>query len=90
MTNMLDIKTAHVYHRKSSKRRAHDAMDGHIIPNSHMIDDGEGTYKALVVGYQLTRKIYLSLETKGLADNKNPMELVNTIYRYFRKFIAHH
>lgn len=46
-------------------RRVLDAMDGHIIPNSHMIDDGEGTYQALVVGKRLIREVQLSLETIG-------------------------
>lgn len=75
---------------KPSKRRILDAMDGHIIPNSRMIDDGEGTHQALVARYKLTREIHLSLETKGLADNKNPMEPINTLHRYFKRFIAHH
>ncbi len=34
-------------------------MDGHIIPYSHMIDDGEGTYQALVVGNRLIREAQL-------------------------------
>ena len=63
------------------KSRTFVVMEWHIIPNFRMIDDGEGTHQVLVARYQLAREIHLPLETKELADNKNPMETIIGISR---------
>ena len=55
-----------------------------------MIDDAEKAHQVLVDTYDLNRQSFPSYKTKGLKDKNNPLNAINTLHKFFKKFIAHH
>ena len=74
---------------KPSRKRMRKLIP-HIKPGSHMIDDGEKSHVVLVEELSLTREIHKTAETKGLSDKENPMDLINTVHRFFKRFMKTH
>lgn len=74
---------------KPSRKRM-KKLEPHIKPGSHMIDDGEKSHAVLVEELNLTREIHKTAETKGLSDKENPMGLINTVHRFFKRFMKSH
>ena len=77
------------YGKPSSKRLA-KAMSPHIKPSSTIVDDKEKAHRALAESLGLTRESYSSAELKGMDDEHNPMNEINTVHRLFKKFMSHH
>lgn len=65
-------------------------MEGRIKPCSNMIDDAEKAHQILVDTYNLNRRSFPSYKTKGLKDKNNPLNTINTLHKFFKKFIVHH
>lgn len=74
---------------KPSRKRMRKLVP-HIKPGSHMIDDGEKSHIVLVEELNLTREVHKTAETKGLSDKENPMGLINTVHRFFKRFMKSH
>lgn len=53
-----------------------------------MIDDDEVAHSLLTSRFDLIRETHLTKETKGIADDKNPMEPINEVNRYLAGFIG--
>lgn len=65
-------------------------MKGHIKPGALIIDDGEKSHCALCSELGLERKSYRSSMTKGLPDDRNPLDKVNEFHRFFNRFMISH
>lgn len=75
---------------KPSLKSTWASYGSHIQPGSHLIHDGENTHHILIDRLNLTEEIYPSKETKGLSDDDNPLNPVNTIHRYAKRYIREH
>ena len=52
-----------------------------------VVHDGDNSHKVLVESLGLREEIHTTAETKGIADDKNPMEPINEVHRYLAGFI---
>ncbi len=75
---------------KPSSAKAMKAYGSVIAPGSTIVHDGDNSHKALVGSLGLKEEIHTTKETKGLADDKNPMEPINEVHRYLAGFIGAH
>ena len=55
-----------------------------------VVHDGDNSHKSLVESLGLKEEIHTITETKGIADDKNPMEPINEVHRYLAGFIGAH
>ncbi len=55
-----------------------------------MVDDGEKAHISLMGKCDLKRETHASKETKGLDDDSNPMNMINTMHRHFKRFVSRH
>lgn len=62
----------------------------HIQPGSTLIHDGENSHHILVERLDLKEEVHTTKETKGLSDEQNPLEPVNRIHRYVKRYIREH
>lgn len=75
---------------KPSSKRLTNAMEGHISEKSTMVDDGEKAHMSLMRKCGLKREMHPSKDTKGLDDDSNPMNKINTLHRHFKRFMSRH
>ena len=75
---------------KPSSAKAIKAYGKAIAHGSTIVHDGDNSHKALVESLSLKEEIHTTRETKGLADDENPMEPINEVYRYLAGFIGAH
>ena len=75
---------------KPSARRLAGGLRGHIRPGTLIVDDGEKSHKYLCSELESKRKSYPSSATKGLPDEKNPLEPINKVHRFFKRFMRSH
>ena len=75
---------------KPSAKRLTMAMESHISKGSTMVDDGEKAHISLMGRCDLKRETHTSKETKGLDDDSNPMNMINTMHRHFKRFVSRH
>lgn len=75
---------------KPSSARISKVMKNHIACHSTMIDDEEKSHQILVDEYHLERISYSSQETSGMDDDANPMNMINTLHKFFKKFMSRH
>lgn len=73
---------------KPSSAKALKAYGSVIARGSTVIHDGDNSHKALVEALGLKEEIHTTAETKGIADDKNPMEPINEVHRYLAGFIG--
>lgn len=57
---------------------------------ARMIDDDEVAHSLLASRFDLIRETHPTKETKGIADDKNPMEPINEVNCYLAGFIGAH
>ena len=74
---------------KPSSAKALKAYGSVIARGSMVVHDGDNSHKALVESLGLKEEIHTTAETKGIADDKNPMEPINEVHRYLAGFIGH-
>lgn len=75
---------------KPSSAKALKAYGGVIAPGSTIVHDGDNSHKALAETLGLKEEIHATAETKGIADDKNPMEPINEVHRYLAGFVRAH
>ena len=75
---------------KPSSAKALKAYGSVIARGSMVVHDGDNSHKALVESLGLKEEIHTTAETKGIADDKNPMEPINEVHRYLAGFIGAH
>lgn len=75
---------------KPSKRSTLKAYGSHIKSGSKIVHDGEHSHSALISSLNLTSEEHPTEETKGLKDKDNPLEEVNRIHAYLKRFFREH
>lgn len=75
---------------KPSIKKVREALMPHIARESHMIDDGERSHSVLVTELNIQRTVYPTKTTKGLPNEKNPMDPINEVHRMFKRFMRSH
>lgn len=75
---------------KPSKLRILEAFDSHIKEESILVHDGEKAHKDLIEKYHLIEEIHPTRETKGLEDEDNPMDPINSVHRRLKAFMRNH
>lgn len=75
---------------KPSAKRVMDALLPHIERGSTIIHDGENAHSKLIEALGGEEEIHKTSETKGMSDSENPLESVNELHRYLKKFMARH
>ena len=73
---------------KPSSSKALRAYGSVIARGSMVIHDGDDSHHALVESLGLEEEIHTATETKGISDDKNPMEPINEVHRYLAGFIG--
>ncbi len=63
---------------------------GHVSEGSKIIHDGDKSHNGLIGLLGLSSEVHAAEETKGLADEDNPMEPVNKVHRYLKGFLSEH
>lgn len=66
------------------------ALGSHIAKGSHIIHDGENSHSLLIERLACSEETHPTSETKGLPDAKNPMDPINEVHRFLKKFMARH
>lgn len=77
-------------HGKPSKKRIRETLLPYMRNVKKVIDDGEKSHSAISTEIGTEREIHSSAETKGMSDDLNPMDPVNTVHRFFKKFMKAH
>jgi hypothetical protein len=75
---------------KPSDKSTWKALGSHIEPKSHLVHDGERTQGVLIRELSLTSEVYDINATKGLPDNKNPLDPTNNIHDSAKLFMRAH
>ena len=75
---------------KPSMKSTWLSYGSHIKPGSHLIHDDENTHHILVERLDLTEEIHPTKETKGMSDDENPLDPVNEIHMYAKRYIRAH
>ena len=75
---------------KPSRLRIIEAFNGHIKEGSTLVHDGENSHKGLIDKYHLKEEIHPTKETKGLSDEDNPMNPINSVHRRLKAFMREH
>ncbi len=52
--------------------------------------DGENAHARLIEALGGKQEIHKTRETKGMKDSENPLEAINALHRYLKKFMARH
>lgn len=66
------------------------ALGPHIEEGSHIVHDGENSHSLLISELCCTEEVHPTSETKGLPDSKNPMDTINEVHRFLKRFMARH
>ena len=75
---------------KPSGKRILAALGPHVEPGSRIIHDGENAHSALISELRCSEKTHPTARTKGLSDERNPMDKINEVHRFLKKFMARH
>lgn len=77
-------------HGKPSKKRIRDVLLPYMKDVGKVVDDGEKSHAAITSELGIGREVHTSSETKGMEDSLNPMDMVNTVHRFFKMFMHSH
>jgi len=75
---------------KPSRKSTLKAYGNHIKPGSKIIHDGDNSHSILVETLNLESEEHPTAETKGLKDKDNPLEPINTLHSYLKRFFREH
>ena len=75
---------------KSGGERILAALGGHIAKGSHIVHDGENSHSLLIERLACSEEKHPTSETKGVPDTRNPMDTINEVHRFLKKFMARH
>ena len=75
---------------KPSLPKAWRSYSPHIPKGATLIHDGERSHSILIEKLALKSEVHSTEETKGILDGVNPMNEINTIHRYLKRFLSRH
>ena len=75
---------------KPSKKGAASAYLPHVQGFSHIVHDGEKSHSPIVSATGSTETVIPTWMTKGVGDEDNPMDEINRVHRFFKKFLSRH
>ena len=75
---------------KPSRKGAANGYLPHVQGFSHIVHDGEKSHSAVVSATGSTETVIPTWMTKGAKDEDNPMEPVNRVHRFFKRFLSRH
>lgn len=75
---------------KPSKKGAANAYLPHVQGFSHIVHDGEKSHSPIVSATGSTETVIPTWMTKGIDDEDNPMDEINRVHRFFKKFLSRH
>jgi transposase-like protein len=75
---------------KPSRKSTWNAMGSHIKPGSNLIHDGDNSHSVLVEKLSLMEEVYTTKETKGLSDDKNPLDPINNLHSLAKRYMKSH
>ena len=75
---------------KPSKKGAANAYLPHVQGFSHIVHDGEKSHSPIVSATGSTETVIPTWMTKGVGDEDNPMDEINRVHRFFKKFLSRH
>jgi hypothetical protein len=75
---------------KPSQKKSLDTFMNHIEAGSTLIHDKETTHKKLVSTLRLVSQAYAACDLIGLKDSDNPLDPVNDIHDFLKKFLNAH
>jgi len=75
---------------KPSKKGAANAYLPHVQGFSHIVHDGEKSHSPIVSATGSTETVIPTWMTKGVDDEDNPMDEINRVHRFFKKFLSRH
>lgn len=85
-TNLIIVE--HV--SKPSRKSTWAALGNHIQPGSELIHDGDNSHSVLIEKLGLSEEIHLTKETKGLPDEKNPLDKINNLHALVKQYMRMH
>lgn len=66
------------------------AYGNHIKEGSIIVHDGEKSHNYLIEKLNLNSVVYKTNETKGLKDEDNPLDPINDLHSYAKRFFKNH
>ena len=75
---------------KPSRKGATRAYLPHIQGFSHVVHDGERAHIPTILATGSTHTVVPTWMTKGARDEDNPMEKINKVHRFFKRFLSRH
>ncbi len=75
---------------KPSSPKAWRSYSPHIPKEATLIHDGERSHNILIEKLALKSEVHSTEETKGMPDGVNPMNEINTVHRYLKRFLSRH
>ena len=75
---------------KPSKKGAANAYLPHVQGFSHIVHDGEKSHSPIVAATGSTETVIPTWMTKGVGDEDNPMDEINRVHRFFKRFLSRH
>ena len=75
---------------KPSIKSTWDAYGAHIAAGAKLIHDGEHSHSILIQSLSLKSEVYMTEETKGMSDDKNPLRQINEVHRIMKRFFREH
>ena len=75
---------------KPSAERVLEAYGPHIQCGSHIVHDDEKAHSRLIRSTASTETVVPSWMTEGVGDDENPMEPINRVHRFFKRFLSRH
>lgn len=81
---------AYIGNGKPSAKRLIEGLGNHIKPGTLIVDDGEKSHAALCRKLNSERESHPGLTTKGLPDDRNPLDPVNEVHRFFKRLMRNH
>jgi transposase-like protein len=75
---------------KPSQKKTFEAFKDHIVKNSTLVHDKEQAHKKLVDALDLTSETYAADQIKKLKDADNPLQRVNRIHFFLKRFLSAH
>ena len=75
---------------KPSRKSTWAALGNHIQPGSELIHDGDNSHSVLIEKLGLSEEIHLTKETKGLPDEKNPLDKINNFHALVKQYMRMH
>ena len=81
---------AYIGNGKPSAKRLIEGLGNHIKPGTLIVDDGEKSHASLCRKLNSERESHPGSPTKGLPDDRNPLDPVNKVHRFFKRFMRNH